>query len=260
MSLTDHGVAVAAAQAGAAVVRAKFGSSLTRHAKAPGDFATEADLAAEQAILEVLRQSRPDDAVLGEETGGEIGERTWFVDPLCGTLNFAAETTMASVNVALRTGSGITAAASADPFTGEIFWTDGDRALIRRDSEDRPAHPSAESRLVDLNLDPHPDSPEFSATALLASVAFNQRFRPRVLSTTLAVAWVGAGRRSAYLTAGDLRDSVHFAAGIAFCQAAGCVVTGIQGQPLHTGVGGLLVAADEPTHSALLELLNEVRP
>ncbi|MEV6970676.1 inositol monophosphatase family protein [Hamadaea sp. NPDC051192] len=255
MSLTDHGVALTAAEAGAAIVRAKFGGSLTRQAKGPGDFATEADLAAEQAILGVLRETRPDDAVLGEETGGVIGDRTWFVDPLCGTLNYAAETTMVAVNVALRTGSAVTAAASADPFTGETFWTDGHRALVRRDGEDRPAVPSAESRLVDINLDPHPDSPEFSATALLADVEFNRLFRPRVLSTTLAVAWVGAGRRAAYLTAGDLRDSVHFAAGIAFCQAAGCVVTGIQGQPLHTGVGGLLVAADEATHSSLLALL-----
>ncbi|MEV0268190.1 inositol monophosphatase family protein [Hamadaea sp. NPDC050747] len=255
MSLTDHGVALAAAEAGAAIVRAKFGGSLIRQAKAPGDFATEADLAAEQAILGVLRETRPDDAVLGEETGGTIGDRTWFVDPLCGTLNYAAETTMVAVNVALRTGSRVTAAASADPFTGEVFWTDGEHASVRRNGEDRPAVPSADSRLVDINLDPHPDSPEFSATALLADAVFNQRFRPRVLSTTLAVAWVGAGRRAAYLTAGDLRDSVHFAAGIAFCQAAGCVVTGIQGQPLHTGVGGLLVAADEATHEALLSLL-----
>ena len=52
-----------------------------------------------------------------------------------------------------------------------------------------------------------------------------------------------------------MRDSVHFAAGIAICQAAGCVVTGVEGQPLHTGVGGLLVAADEATHEALLALI-----
>jgi myo-inositol-1(or 4)-monophosphatase len=81
------------------------------------------------------------------------------------------------------------------------------------------------------------------------------RFRPRVVSTTLAVAWVAAGRRAAYVTDGDLRDSVHFASGIALCQAAGCVVTGIQGQPLHTGAGGLRVAADEPTHAALLAII-----
>ena len=67
--------------------------------------------------------------------------------------------------------------------------------------------------------------------------------------------WLAAGRRAAYLHEGDLRDNVHFAAPIAIAQAAGCIVTGIHGQPLHTGVGGLLAAADEATHAALLALV-----
>ena len=79
---------------------------------------------------------------------------------------------------------------------------------------------------------------------MVADEEFINRFRLRVVSTTLAGAWVAAGRRAAYLTDGHPRDSVHFAAGIALCQAAGCVMTGIDGQPLHTGAGGLLAAAD----------------
>jgi myo-inositol-1(or 4)-monophosphatase len=55
---------------------------------------------------------------------------------------------------------------------------------------------------------------------------------------------------------GHLKDSVHFATGIALCQAAGCVVTGLRGEPVHTGVGGLLVAADQPTHATLLALID----
>lgn len=259
MSVTDHDLAVVAAQTGASVVRAKFGAPLVRHAKAPGDFATEVDLAAERAILDVLRTARPDDALLGEESG-QIGvsreDRIWLVDPLCGTLNYAAQTTMVAINVALRVGSVVTAAATADPFTGEVFWTDGEQTYRRCDGSDDRVRPSADTRLVDINLDPVPDSPAFRATDLLADAEFNQQFRPRVLSTTLAVAWVAAGRRAAYLTAGDLRDSVHFAAGIALCKAAGCIVTGIQGQPLHTGVGGLVAAADKATHAALLNMIN----
>jgi myo-inositol-1(or 4)-monophosphatase len=116
--------------------------------------------------------------------------------------------------------------------------------------------PSAESRLVDVNLDPRfPNDPDFRAVRLLAEPGFVEQFRPRVVSTTLAVAWVAAGRRAAYVTDGHLRDSVHFAGVVAVCQAAGCVVTGIQGQPVHTGVGGLVVAADRETHTALLALI-----
>src|SRR6187399_2083131 len=42
--LTDSAVAVAAVQAGAAVVRARFGTALERLDKGGGDFATGADL------------------------------------------------------------------------------------------------------------------------------------------------------------------------------------------------------------------------
>lgn len=91
---------------------------------------------------------------------------------------------------------------------------------------------------------------------MLADPAIMTAFRPRVLSTTLALAWAAAGRRAAYVTDGHLHHSVHMASGIAPCQAAGCVVTGLQGQPLRTGVGGLVAAADGETHAALIEIID----
>ncbi|SIQ74337.1 inositol monophosphatase family protein [Micromonospora avicenniae] len=259
MLIEDGELAIAAAEAGAAVVRAKYGASLARVDKSGGDFATAADIEAERAIIAVLRDARPDDAVTGEEsgrTGSDGAERRWLVDPLCGTLNYAVRNMLVAVNVALRTRVGVTVAASADPFAAEVFWTDGTGAYVRRDGVDEKLTPTAESRLVDVNLDPpFPNDPAFRAVRLLADRGFVARFRPRVVSTTLAVAWVAAGRRAAYVTDGQLRDSVHFAGGIALCEAAGCVVTGLRGEPLHTGVGGLVVAADRETHDALLALI-----
>lgn len=263
MSINDRDLVIEAAEAGAAVVRFHYGSSLTRFQKSAGDFATTADIEAEKAILDVLRAARPDDLVVGEESGrtGTAGnERTWLVDPLCGTQNYAVQNMLVSVNVALRTGAHVTVAASADPFTEEVFWTDGTGAYVRRGGVDKQLVPSAESKLVDVNLDPpFPNERLFLAARLLADRGFIEQFRPRVVSTTLAVAWVAAGQRAAYVTDGHLRDSVHFAAGIALCQAAGCVVTGIDGQPPHTGAGGLIVAADEQTHAALLTLVENQR-
>ena len=123
---------------------------------------------------------------------------------------------------------------------------------------DTPLTPSARSALVDLNLDAAPEqSPRLTTIQMLTSAAFARRFRPRVVSTTLALAWVAAGRRAAYVTDGDLRDSVHFAAGIALCQAAGCTLTGLRSQPLHTGVGGLVAAADRDTHTALIDIIEQ---
>ncbi|WP_405860813.1 inositol monophosphatase family protein [Streptomyces sp. NBC_01515] len=256
-SSDDAAVATAAARAGAEVVRALYGRRLDRVDKGAGDFATVADVEAEAAILDVIRAAGPDDAVLGEE-GGQRGaadaERQWLVDPLCGTLNYAAGTMLVAVNVALRDG----AAAVADPFGGEVFFTDGQRAWVRRDgADDALLTPSPATRLVDVNLDPpFPSAPVFRAVDLLAHPEFVGRFRPRVVSTTLALAWVAAGKRAAYVTdGGDLSGSVHFAAGIAVCRAAGCVVTGIDGAPVGEAGRGLLVAADEETHGLLMSMM-----
>ncbi|BCJ37487.1 phosphatase [Actinocatenispora thailandica] len=258
MAIGDAELAVAAAQAGALIVRERYGTALARHDKGGGDFATAADIEAERAILDMLRSARPDDAVTGEESGdsGPAGaERRWLVDPLCGTLNYAAGTMLVAVNVALRT-AGATIAAVADPFTDEVFWTDGRRAAVRRAGGDEPLAPSGESRLVDVNLDPpFPNGARFRAVRLLADAGFAERFRPRVLSTSLPLTWVAAGRRAGYVTDGGLASGVHGAAGVALCQAAGCVVTGLDGAPLGSGIGGLVAAADAGTHAALIDLI-----
>lgn len=254
----DTAVATAAAQAGAEAVRARYGRRLARFDKGDGDFATDADVAAEEAIVDVIRAARPGDSVLGEE-GGQRGEaraaRQWLVDPLCGTLNYAAGTMLVAVNVALRDGP----AAVADPFGGEVFFTDGDTARVRRDGHDTPLTPTAATGLVDVNLDPpFPSAPAFRTVDLLAHPGFGRRFRPRVVSTTLALAWVAAGKRAAYVTDGaDLTGSVHSAAGIALCRAAGCVVTAADGTPVGPGSRGLVAAADAETHTTLLALIRE---
>ncbi|MEU2154671.1 inositol monophosphatase family protein [Streptomyces sp. NPDC019396] len=252
----DTAVAVAAVRAGADMVRAMYGRRLDRIDKGAGDFATTADVAAERAILEVIRAARPGDAVLGEE-GGQQGAsgavRRWLVDPLCGTLNYAVGNMLVAVNVALRGG----AAAVADPFSGEVFFTDGETAWVRGDGGDTRLAPTAATRLVDVNLDPpFPNAPGFRAVDMLADEEFVGRFRPRVVSTTLALAWVAAGKRAAYVTdGGDLSGSVHFAAGIALCRAAGCVVTGVDGGPIGATGRGLVVAADADSHGRLMSVI-----
>jgi len=253
---SDVELAIAAAEAGAAVVRAKYGTSVGRHDKSATDFATDADLATERVILDLIQQARPKDAILGEEYGahGDVdAPRRWLVDPLCGTLNFAAQTPLFSVNVALQTDKETTAAAVVDPISGETFWTDGERVGLRREGSDFPMTPSADSRLVDVNLDPITDG-GYLGSRLLTDPDFQAAFGQRVLSTTLAVAWVAAGRRAAYVTDGNLRDSVHFTAGLALCQAAGCTVTDLRGNPLHSGPG-VIAAATPATHATLLKLI-----
>jgi myo-inositol-1(or 4)-monophosphatase len=252
---SDIEVALAAASAGAAVVRAAYGAEITRHAKRGHDFATDADLDAERTILGIIAGARPHDACVGEETGrsGGSSTRRWLVDSLCGTLNFAAQTPLIAVNVALLAGSSYQACVSADPIAEELFWTDGKGAFRRYDGIDEPLRPTADSRLVDVNCD-GPTDGHLIGPQLVADATFREAFSPRVTSTTLAVAWVAAGRRAAYVSDGLFIDNVHFAAGIGLCVGAGCRVTDLAGQAV--GVGhGLLVATDAQTHTRLIEII-----
>ena len=251
---SDVDVALAAAEAGAAVVRAAYGAKVTRHAKSDLDFATDADHNAESAIFYVIARARPEEARVGEETGttGGLSARRWLVDPLCGTLNFAAQTPLMAVNVALVDTSSV-ACVSADPVADEVFWTDGQGAFLRRDGSDEALTPSADSLLVDINCD-GPIDKAFLGPQLLADSTFRSAFGPRVMSTTLAVAWVAAGRRAAYVSDGLFDENVHYAAGIGLCRGAGCVVTDLAGSQLENG-RGLLIAADIETHRRLVEII-----
>ena len=259
--MNDFDVAIAVADAGAAVVRRCFGTTLQRLEKGAGDFATNADIEAENAMLALLHRERPEDAILGEESGrsgANSGLRTWLIDPLCGTLNYAVRMRVAAVNVALRSGGRFIAAAVADPFNHEIFWTDGLLAFLRADGQDIPLAPNGSSKLVDLNFDPpFPNAPAFKAVTLAADAEFAAHFRPRVVSTSVALTWVATGQRAAYITDGDVRESVHFAAGLALCEAAGCTVTDLRGHEWGSGATGLVAAADAETHAALLSLVKK---
>ncbi|WP_461555724.1 inositol monophosphatase family protein, partial [Synechococcus sp.] len=85
-------IAQAAASAGALALKKHWGKLEQVRCKGrPGDLVTEADLAAEAAVLEVLQQHTPEIGVLAEEAGrqGPAGALQWCVDPLDGTTNYA---------------------------------------------------------------------------------------------------------------------------------------------------------------------------
>lgn len=256
MSLSDAELAIAAARAGAEVIVRDYGADHGRLAKSTTDFATQTDLDAEAAILGVLVTHRPQDRFTGEETGdtgAPAGPRRWLIDPLCGTLNFAAATPLVAVNVALLDRGVSTAAVSVDPIADEVYWTNGSGAFLRAGDADRALTPSPSSGLVEINCDGPLDRP-FVGGQLVHDPRLRTTYGPRVISSTLGLAWVAAGRRAAYISDGTFRENVHFAAGIAIAEAAGCPVSDLAGEPLNTG-RGLLVSADEVTHRSVLSLI-----
>jgi myo-inositol-1(or 4)-monophosphatase len=93
--------------------------------KSRNDWVSRADRESEAAIISLIREHCPDDAILGEEGGmsfeGSSG-RTWIIDPLDGTSNYLQHFPVWSISIGLKTGDEITAGVIHEPLRG-IFFT-----------------------------------------------------------------------------------------------------------------------------------------
>ena len=129
--LDDHAIeqlldlARRAAQAGARPLRELFGRVVRVEIKGrAGNLVTEADHAAEEAVLELLAAETPDYAVLAEESGRRSGsgDFEWCVDPLDGTTNFAHGFPFFGTSVGLTWRSKPLLGAFAMPAMEQVFW------------------------------------------------------------------------------------------------------------------------------------------
>jgi myo-inositol-1(or 4)-monophosphatase len=113
---------LAAREAGR-VLMEKFAAGVTVAYKGAIDLVTEADLASEQAIVDILRQRHPEHDILAEE--GDYGRRgadqCWIVDPLDGTTNFAHGFPWFAVSIALEVRGVVELGAVFNPHNGELF-------------------------------------------------------------------------------------------------------------------------------------------
>ncbi|MGI8713801.1 MAG: inositol monophosphatase family protein [Solirubrobacteraceae bacterium] len=117
-------VAHEAARAAAAELLPRFGHRQhdIRAKSGPTDLVSEADLAAEAAIRDVLGRRRPGDSILGEEGGASgNGELRWVIDPLDGTINFLFGVPQFAVSVACEDRDGALVGVVLDPIREETF-------------------------------------------------------------------------------------------------------------------------------------------
>ena len=122
-------IARRAAQAGGVQLRHHFGR-LERIAEKgrAGDLVTNADTAAEAAVLELLQRDSPGVAVLAEESGTRAGgsgasaDLQWCVDPLDGTTNYAHGYPLFATSVGLLWRGIPLLGAMAVPRMDELFW------------------------------------------------------------------------------------------------------------------------------------------
>ena len=116
-------VGEAATRAAGTVLRHHFGKTLLVRKKGVIDLVTEADLAAEQAIITALRKTFPHHLIRAEESGrsGDDSRFTWIVDPLDGTTNFAHQLPLFAVSVAYQVDGHTMAAWVFNPVSDQFF-------------------------------------------------------------------------------------------------------------------------------------------
>jgi histidinol-phosphatase len=118
--------ALAAAEAGARVIRECYQRNLAVSIKSDKSPVTEADVLTEQAIKAVLAERFPHYGFLGEETGreGDPDAPMWLVDPIDGTKAFVREYPMFSTQIALLRGDRLVLGVSSAPLYGELAYAE----------------------------------------------------------------------------------------------------------------------------------------
>lgn len=218
-------IAQEAARAAAAELVPRFGHHQegVRAKSGPTDLVSDADLAAETAIRDLLREQRPGDAILGEEGGatGE-GELRWVVDPLDGTINFLFGIPAFAVSVACQDASGTVAGVVLDPIRDECF------AATRTGPATLNGAPIQPGERTDLATSLLATGFSYDAGTRARQAAVLTRILPRVRdirrvgAAALDLAWCACGRYDAYYERG-----VHtwdFCAGALIAERTGLVV------------------------------------
>ena len=243
-----------------------YGRVATIDYKSKRDVVTDADYASERLIIEAIKGRYPDDAILAEESGEHAGMlrddgsgngRTWVIDPLDGTVNYANGIPFYCVSIGLVADDVPSVGVVLDPARDDLYSAavDGPACL-----GGEPIHASAKGTLSDYVVS--------LAVIGRGGLARERRIAPQIRihrrmgSAALALAYVANGRFDAFVQNGGLSPWDVAAAGL-IAERAGAIVTDLGGGPWWdpnvTGPRANVVAAPAAQHGALLEALRAVK-
>ncbi len=224
----------------------------------PGDAGpvTEADLAVNDMLTDVLRNARPDYGWLSEETEDTAArldaDTVFIIDPIDGTRSFVEGSKTWAHSIAIARGGQITAAAVYLPMLDKLYTAALGQGAALNDS---PLTVSANDRMRDCSV--LVTKPAMQPHHWRGGVppALKRGHRP---SLAYRLALVGEGRFDGMLT---LRDSWEWdiAAGALIVSEAGGTITDRAGLPLrfnnpHPTLNGI-IAATPVVHTGLYAAL-----
>jgi myo-inositol-1(or 4)-monophosphatase len=249
--------AAEAARVGGAILMS-YRQAFKANLKAPRDLVTDADIASQRAIADILLARFPDSFFVGEEEGfssvrPEPGQLCWIVDPLDGTANYVHGLQNFSVSIAAAVDGVVLAGVVFDPTTNELFesgagegsWVNGERLSVSRCEE-------MDAALIACSFasSVHRDAPEIRQ---FVEVLVRCQALRRLGSAALNLCYVGAGRLDAYWALSVKPWDV--AAGILIATEAGAVLTGVEGHGFDLWNPHLAIASTKLLHGALVECL-----
>ncbi len=239
-------------------LRRDFGevSQLQVSRKGPSDFVSTADREAEDMIVEILQQSRPEWNFLLEERGiieGKEGEPRWIIDPIDGTTNFLHGIPHFAISIAAEVRGEVVAGCVYQPLTDEFFWAERGKGAFLHNKRMRVSgrRDMAEALIATgIPYNAHGDHADFrrQLDAVAPQVAGIRRFG----SAALDLAWVAAGRYEGFWEK-DL-NIWDVAAGVLLVKEAGGFVTDYRGADKRI-MDGEIIAANGALHSKLHKLV-----
>lgn len=230
--------------------------------KSATDVVTEADHLSEAHVIEAIRARWPGDAILAEESGthaalvigAEGSRRTWVIDPLDGTVNYANGLPIFCVSVGLTFDGRPVAGVVLDPTRDELYGATADGPATLNG---RAISVSRKDKLSDcvLSLSLAGRAVVSRARAIRKAIRISRSMG----SAALALAWTCNGRFDAFLQETSLSAWDIAAAGL-IAERAGATVTAFDGgawydQARATRTAGL-IAAPPAHHARLLDLAN----
>ena len=254
-------VARRAAEAGGEQLRQHFGRlEQVREKGRSGDLVTEADHAAEAAVLALLEAETPQIGVLAEESGrrSRPGELEWCVDPLDGTTNYAHSYPLFGTSVGLCWRGQPLLGALAAPGLEQLYWAapglgswcNGSRLAVS-------GCPSLEQALLVTGFAYDRRSRLDNNYAEFAWFTHRSQGVRRGGSVALDLAFVAAGKLDGIWERG--LSPWDLAAGVVLVEQAGGVVSAYDGSAFAIDSGRIL-ASGATLQPALIEGLASCRP
>ncbi|HYN64482.1 MAG TPA: inositol monophosphatase family protein [Candidatus Limnocylindrales bacterium] len=250
-----------ARRAGALLV-ASYGRVARIDRKSKRDVVTEVDYASERQLIDAIRGRYPGDAILAEESGhhqrleaATAGTgRTWVIDPLDGTVNYANGIPYFCVAVALVGADGPIVGVVLDPLRGDCYAATADGpatlngGLVEASDKDQLGDFVVSMAIIGRG-----------GLGRERRIGRAVRIHRRMGSAALSLAYVANGRFDAFVQNGGLSLWDVAAAGL-IAERAGATITDLAGGPWwvpsRQGATVSILAAPSPHHGKLLELLS----